>query len=120
MPSHVHLLAYSENKSLSGILQSLKSFTAKKLLTAIRENTQESRRELFLHQFEYFGGRKNKGNLQFWKHDNHSFYLYSTRMINQKLDYIHLNPVEAGFVDYPEQWRLSSANPESPIKVEEL
>jgi len=120
MPSHVHLLAYSENQNLSGILQSLKSFTAKKIMTAIRENTQESRRELFLHQFEYFGGKRNKENLQFWKHDNHSFYLHTNNMIKQKLDYIHLNPVEAGFVNQPEHWRLSSANPESPIKTEDL
>ena len=40
-------------------------------------------------------------------------------MIQQKIDYIHENPVEAGFVIRPEQWRLSSANEESPVKLEE-
>lgn len=99
----MHLLAYFENQNLSRILQSLKSFTAKKLIAAIREHIQESRRELFLHQFEYFGGKRKKGNLQFWKHDNHCFHLYSNSMIKQKLEYIHLNPVVAGFVDHPEQ-----------------
>ena len=39
-------------------------------------------------------------------------------MIDQKVDYIHNNPVAAGFVNNPHEWRLSSANEESPIKVE--
>jgi hypothetical protein len=56
--------------------------------------------------------------MQFWKHDNHPFYLYSNEMIDQKVDYIHNNPVVAGFVNDPHEWRLSSANEESPIKVE--
>lgn len=120
MPSHIHLLAYSENQNLSGILQSLKSFTAKKIMSAIRDNIQESRKELFLHQFEYFGRKKKQGHLQFWKHDNHPFYLYSNSLIDQKINYMHMNPVEAGFVNYPEDWRLSSANPHSPIITEEL
>jgi REP element-mobilizing transposase RayT len=120
MPSHVHMLVYSENQNLSGILQSLKSYSAKKIMSAIRDSSQESRRELFLHQFRYFGSKKKNSQLQFWKHDNHAFYLYSNEMIQQKLDYIHFNPVEAGFVNKPEEWRLSSANPDSPIKTEEL
>ena len=41
-------------------------------------------------------------------------------MIDQKVEYIHNNLVEAGFVDEPWKWRLSSANPDSPIKVLEL
>ena len=54
---------------------------------------------------------------QFWQHDNHAFELYSNRIIDQKVDYIHRNPVEAGFVDEPHLWRLSIANENSPIKV---
>jgi hypothetical protein len=38
-------------------------------------------------------------------------------IIDQKVDYIHRNPVEAGFVDEPHLWRLSIANENSPIKV---
>jgi hypothetical protein len=30
-------------------------------------------------------------------------------MLRQKLDYIHYNPVRAGLVDHPEDWRYSSA-----------
>jgi hypothetical protein len=38
-------------------------------------------------------------------------------MIDQKVNYIHNNPVEAGFVNEAYEWRLSSANVYSPIKV---
>lgn len=32
---------------------------------------------------------------------------------------IHNNPVEAGFVNEAHEWRLSSANEQSPIKIDE-
>ena len=118
MPSHVHFIVWSENGSLSNILRDLKAYTAKTILKAIEENRQESRREWMLALFKEYG-KKVKQEMQFWKHDNHPFFLYSTKMIQQKFDYILYNPVEAGFVDYPEQWRLSSANKESPIKTNE-
>jgi putative transposase len=30
-------------------------------------------------------------------------------MLNQRLDYLHQNPVEAGFVNEAEHWKYSSA-----------
>ncbi len=41
-------------------------------------------------------------------------------MIDQKIDDIYNNPVEAGFVSEAHEWRLSSANHDSPIKTELL
>ena len=35
--------------------------------------------------------------------------LWSAEVIEQKLNYIHNNPVEAGFVLDPEYWKYSSA-----------
>ena len=121
MPSHVHFITYSENGSLSDVLRDFKSFTAKKIIEAIENNAQESRREWLINQFKFYGSiSSQKQNLQFWKHDNHPFYLYSNKMIQQKVDYIHFNPVEAGFVNEPHEWRLSSANEHSPVKMEEV
>ena len=45
------------------------------------------------------------------------FFLYSNKVIQQKVDYIHNNPVEADFVNQPQEWRLISANEQSPIKL---
>lgn len=33
----------------------------------------------------------------------------SNKMLNQRLHYLHNNPVEAGFVDHPECWKYCSA-----------
>ncbi len=120
MPSHIHFITYSENGELSNILRDMKSFTSKKLIQAIEENIQESRREWMLNQFKFHGMiSPQKQTMQFWKHDNHPFFLYTNKMIQQKVNYIHTNPVEAGFVNQPQEWRLSSANTESPIKLDE-
>jgi putative transposase len=120
MPSHVHFITYSENGELSNTLRDMKSFTAKQLIKAISENPQESRKEWVLNQFKYYGNiSPQKQDMQFWKHDNHPFFLYSNKMIQQKVDYIHFNPVEAGFVNKVHEWRMSSANEESPIKLDE-
>ncbi len=120
MPNHIHFISVSENGSLTNVLRDFKAYTAKQMMNAIAENPQESRKEWMLKLFKYFGSKTpQKQNMQFWKHDNHPFFLYTPKMIQQKIDYIHENPVEAGFVNRPEQWRLSSANEESPIKLAE-
>jgi putative transposase len=118
MTNHIHFIAASENGSLSNILRDLKSFTATEIMDAISKNIQESRKEWLQAQFKNFGSKSPQKQInQFWKHDNHPFFLYSREMIEQKVNYIHHNPVEAGFVNEPHEWRLSSANEQSPIKV---
>jgi hypothetical protein len=72
------------------------------------------------HQFSYFGKKSKNNENQFWKHDSHPFYLYSKEMIEQKVNYIHYNPVVAGFVNVSHEWRLSSANPNLEIKLAAL
>lgn len=120
MPGHVHFISYSENGELSDILKDMKAYTAKQLIKAIEENSQESRKEWMLNKFEYYGNKSpQKQKYQFWKHDNHPFFLYTNKMIQQKVDYIYYNPVEAGFVNQPQEWRLSSANEQSPVKLNE-
>ena len=120
MPSHIHFITYSENGEISSVLRDMKSFTAKQLIKSISENPQESRKEWMLNKFKYFGRiSPQKQEMQFWKHDNHPFYLFSNKMIQQKVDYIHFNPVEAGFVNHPYEWKMSSANENGPIKLNE-
>ncbi len=110
MPSHVHLIFRDINEDPTGLLRDFKKHTAAKVLEAIEENSQESRKEWLLWMFERAG--KKKGNIskyQFWQHHNKPIELWSTAVIKQKLDYIHNNPVEAGFVTEPAQWKYSSA-----------
>lgn len=56
-------------------------------------------------------GGKNERNkdFQFWQQHNHPIELSTNEMIDQRLDYIHNNPAEAGFVEEPYYWAHSSA-----------
>ena len=46
---------------------------------------------------------------QFWQHTNRPIPLISNEIFYQKLEYIHQNPVTAGFVDRMEDYPYSSA-----------
>jgi hypothetical protein len=99
-----------EGLVLSGIVRDFKKFTSSTIVKAISENRIESRKNWMLWIFKKAGEKNsNNKNFQFWRQDNHPEELISNKFKDQKLDYIHNNPVEAGFVDNPEDYRYSSA-----------
>ena len=55
-------------------------------------------------------GKKNERNIdyQFWMQHNHPIELLTREMTLQRLNYMHLNPVEIGFVEKAEEWLHSS------------
>ena len=52
---------------------------------------------------------KRSGNRQFWTHENHAVQLDTNEMIDSKLNYIHENPVRAGWVEEQAHYLYSSA-----------
>ncbi len=56
-------------------------------------------------------GKRNPNNTkyQFWQQDNHPIELVTNEMMQQKLDYIHQNPLAAGIVLSEEEYLYSSA-----------
>lgn len=110
MPSHVHLVFRSAVGDPSGLIRDFKGYTSRKLIRTIAENPQESRKEWLLEMFERAGKKKsNVKQHQFWQQHNKSIELWSDKVIQQKIDYIHNNPVEAGFVTDTVDWKYSSA-----------
>ena len=111
MTSHVHLIIGRHGKeNLEGIIRDIKKYTAYKLIEAIKNNPQESRRELLIWLFERAGkANNNNTNYQLWQQHSHPIELFNSEMVNQRLDYIHNNPVEAGIVLSPEHYLYSSA-----------
>ena len=111
MSNHLHLIAYAkEGFKLSAILRDFKKFTAKQIIQAITNNPKESRTSWLLTHFIEFGNlNKDNKTFQFWQRGNHPIELESPKWIYQKIDYIHLNPVRNGLVDYPEHYLYSSA-----------
>ena len=47
---------------------------------------------------------------QFWRHDNKPIELWSNKVIDEKIAYIHNNSVEAGLVFKAEDYLYSSAS----------
>lgn len=67
--------------------------------------------------FHHYGKfNPNNKEIQFWQQDNHPIELITNKFIDQKLDYIHNNPVEAGLVEKPEHYLYSSARDYAGIK----
>jgi len=110
MPSHVHFIFGSANGNPSGLLRDFKRHTARKMIEVIENNPQESRREWLLEMFEKAGVQKsNVSKYQFWQHHNKPIELWSEKVIKQKIEYIHNNPIQSGFVTEPVDWKYSSA-----------
>src|SRR6185295_4856338 len=101
MTNHVHLII-SQGKTEQGlpfILGDFKKFTSRKLIHNIEFNPRESRREWMMRAFRSAGAlNPNNKEFQFWQQHNQPIELTSNLMIEQKVEYIHLNPVEAGIV----------------------
>jgi REP element-mobilizing transposase RayT len=109
MSNHIHLLVKSTTDNLSGTIRDFKSYTSKLILAGIQE-INESRKDWMLKLFEAAALKhKRNTNYQFWTHDNHSEHVFSNKFMEQKLEYIHYNPVRAEIVDKPEDYRYSSA-----------
>ena len=120
MSSHIHMIVRRQVQHglLSTLLRNFKSATAKKLIKSIIENPEESRKEWLIHLFKYYAKfEKQNSELMFWQKTSHPVELFSNKMIDQKLNYIHWNPVKAGIVLEPHQYFFSSACPDSPLVV---
>ena len=114
MSNHVHIIAQSssEQRTLSDIIRDFKSFTAKQINKSIQDiQVGESRREWLQYLFKYFAKHQQRNRtFQFWQKDNHPIELWSPRVIEQKLAYIHWNPVRAKLVADPSHYLYCSAS----------
>ena len=110
MPSHLHLVFQSTIQKPEDLLRDFKSFTSKELIKLIRTNSKESRREWLLNSFKKAGNQNlNNTENQFWQQHNHPIELWSPKVIAQKINYVHNNPVKSGFVLYGHEYLYSSA-----------
>ncbi|WP_420319182.1 REP-associated tyrosine transposase [Ekhidna sp.] len=117
MSNHVHMIVRSSNGDLSGTIRDLKKFTSKQILNEIQHSNQESRKDWMLEIFKKAGvNNSNNQNYQFWRQDNRPIEIFSNDVIDQKMNYVHQNPVEAGLVENAEDYLYSSARDYAGIK----
>jgi putative transposase len=103
MSNHIHLIWQAQfGYTPSAIQSSLMKFTAgkfrKKLMSEFPEQIEEYRINKYDRQY------------QFWKREPLGIELFTPDVFWQKLNYIHENPVRAGIVEFPYEYRYSSAS----------
>ena len=110
MTNHMHLVCSIEPPCrMSDFLRDFKHFTAKAVLDDI-QLLPESRRDWMLYRFEFAGKFDNRiEKYRFWQDKSHPIELTSTEMIEQRINYIHENPVRTGLVASAEEYLYSSA-----------
>ena len=105
LDNHFHAILSAPD--LAGTLTDLKRFTARTLLAQIKAE----KREWLLNQLQYYcAAHKIDSQHQVWQEGVHPQQISSDAMMEQKIDYIHANPVRRGHVVGAEHWRYSSAH----------
>jgi putative transposase len=106
MLNHIHLIVSSSD--VAGFVCDFKKFTSKEIKRNI-ERTEPRILKLFLNR---------KGEYQFWQRTNMPKFMETEDFFQQKLNYIHDNPVVKNYVMRQEDWYWSSANPNCELKVD--
>ncbi len=111
MKNHLHLIARAKPESkLQDIVRDFKKFTSKRVIAAIYEDSENLDEGKALWVFRQSGiANSNNKYHQFWQQHNHPIELSNNLLFDQKLKYIHQNPVKAGLVNESHDYRLSSA-----------
>jgi len=111
MSNHIHLIVRAAPPAeLSAIIRDFKKFTSKKIIETIK-TIPESRREWLLHKFAHHAKTTGRAeNYKIWRDDNHAIGLESADMFQQKMDYIHQNPVRQLIVANAADYLFSSAH----------
>jgi REP element-mobilizing transposase RayT len=104
MENHLHLVASSLD--LSKEFGNFKSFTAHQVIAYYKDSSDVNKLRR-LHNAK--PGFKKDSEFQFWQTGSHPKQIQTRKMMIQKIDYIHFNPVRRGYVDDPLYWRYSSA-----------
>jgi len=102
MSNHIHLIVSSKTGHLSDTIRDFKKFTSKKIVEAIAQNENESRKHWMLWLF------KKEEGIWFWEAGFHPEEIRKKAFFDSKVNYIHFNPVRALVVEKEEEYLLSS------------
>jgi len=101
MPDHIHLLlSEPERGNPSVVMQAIKQGFARRLLRRLRANREPRLDEL---------GNQPFNAQHVWQRRFYDFVVRTYEKRQEKLHYIHQNPVRASLVLEPWQWRWGSA-----------
>jgi putative transposase len=107
MPNHVHALFEAmDGWTVAKVVASWKKFTARRICDYLRESAVREAAEKKNANREIGVPRRSIWHREYWDR-----YIRSEKHLRRAVDYIHMNPVEAGLAASVEDWRWSSAFP---------
>lgn len=106
MHHHIHLIIYfPEGESLIDFMRDFKKFTSTQIRKQLEaDNNIDQINKLRINSKGY----KNQV-FKLWMDRFDDLIITNDDTFQQKIDYIHMNPVRAGLVNNPEDWLYSSA-----------
>jgi REP element-mobilizing transposase RayT len=102
MSNHIHLIWQPQSGfSPTDIQSSFMKYTAQQFKHSLTENNMDALASFKVNKYDR--------EYQFWKREPLGIELISPAVFEQKLNYIHCNPVRAGLCINPEDYYYSSA-----------
>jgi putative transposase len=107
MPSHFHWIVEVEpNLGLvSDVMRDIKKFAAWDVMDLLEKENRQALLSMFRAEALALDDQKRK----FWMDRFDDEVIRNVGMLRTKLEYIHNNPVQAGLVGTPEEYKYSSA-----------
>ena len=100
MSNHIHIIWQSKGRNdMQKIQTSFMKHTSKEFKKQLEKDNNIKDYEVNSIDRKY----------NFWQRDSLNIELFTATVFNQKLNYIHYNPVKAGLCNLPEEYHFSSA-----------
>jgi REP element-mobilizing transposase RayT len=107
MPNHIHAIVFDrdfDSERLKHTLDNFRKFTGRQLA----DYCSESMPAYYTEMFRQHAGEDRQR--RFWQPTQHPEGIVTDKFWQEKMNYIHWNPVRKGLVRDPEDWRFSSAS----------
>lgn len=102
MPEHIHLLISEPNTAdPSMVMKVLKQRVSRALRRRKKSRTAAGQMRLWEEPVV-------RRHVRFWQRRYYDFNVWSERKRNEKMNYMHFNPVKRGLVASPKDWKWSS------------
>jgi REP element-mobilizing transposase RayT len=106
MPNHLHMIAGTDG-DLHALMRDFKRFTTRTVHDRLKQDGRTTLLNWLADATQR--ARQQRDELGLWKAGFHPQAISSRPVFEQKLRYLHENPMPKGLVARPEDWRYSSA-----------
>jgi len=114
MPNHIHLVGvFTQPSKVSDYMRDFKKFTSGEIIRQLKNDGNTSLIEKL---------KSGINNYQVWKERFDDYAILDVQSVHTKINYIHNNPVRKGLVEWPSDYKYSSAsyylnNQQGPVNV---